>query len=364
VGKKKLFWYVTVLMVGIFFFSGLALAQEKKADPLAKWKPAFDPSGAKYKCVISNVSHPVLDGAAGFQMRDELWKRTNGQIYIDYKPFSMLGGEVEVLNQLQMGAIQGMSVSSIAATNLGPRFGVVNLPFLIDSFEKLETFITKGGKEFDHFMRAMDHQGIMGIDITTYGNYGWASIDPIRNLQDLKKVKFRIGEAAVNKLTYDAWGVKPVVMPWPDVPIALKQGVITALDHTLVVMNITKKFEVCKYFTQVDFAQGLFIWIFNKAWFNSLPKDLQKTFVEVVHEVCTRCRPLGAKLEEAQIEDAKKTYNVEFIKLSAADMATLRKEGNAVHLKYKDEINKLYPGDTYRPADYLKEVQAFMGYKP
>ena len=62
----------------------------------------------------------------------------------DYKPFSMLGGEVEVLNQLQMGAIQGMGVSSVASTNLGPRFGVVNLPFLIDSFEKLDKFVASG----------------------------------------------------------------------------------------------------------------------------------------------------------------------------------------------------------------------------
>lgn len=353
----------------VFFFAcsilmGTAIAQDKKADPLEKWKPAFDYSKAKYKVVISNVSHPVLDGAAGFLMRDELWKRTNGQMYIDYKPFSMLGGEVEVLNQLQMGAIQGMSCSSIASTNLGPRFGIVNLPFLINSFDKLDKFIEKGGKLFDHFMMAMDHQGIMGLDITTYGNYGWASVDPIRTLDDLKKVKFRIGEAAVNKLTYEAWGVKPVVMPWPDVPIALKQGVITALDHTLVVMNITKKFEVAKYFTQVDFAQGLFIWIFNKAWFNSLPKDLQKTFVEVVHEVCKKCRPIGAELEKAQIEDARKTSNVEFIKLPDADMATLRKQGDAVHKKYAEEINKNYPGDSYKAANFLKEVQDFMGYKP
>lgn len=356
--------FCVVLFFAFFVGMGAALAQEKKADPLEKWKPKFDPSGAKYKCVISNVSHPVLDGAAGFQMRDELWEKSKGQIFIDYKPFSMLGGEVEVLNQLQMGAIQGMSVSSIAATNLGPRFGVVNLPFLIDSFDKLEKFITQGGKLFDHFMMAMDHQGIFGVDITTYGNYGWASVDPIRNLNDLKKVKFRIGEAAVNKLTYESWGVKPVVMPWPDVPIALKQGVITALDHTLVVMNITKKFEVAKYFTQVDFAQGLFIWIFNKTWFNSLPKELQTVFIEVVHNVCKRCRPIGKSLEEEQIADAKKTSNVEFIKLSDADMATLRKQGDNVHAKYAAEINKTYPGDKYKPAAYLKEVQDFMAYKP
>lgn len=348
---------VMIVAVGLGFSPVLAQGPSVEA-----WRPAFDPSGAKYRAVISNVSHPILDGAAGFQMRDELWKRTDGQIFIDYKPFSMLGGEVEVLNQLQMGAIQGMSCSSIAATNLGPRFGVVNLPFLINSFDKLEKFITEGGELFDHFMMAMDHQGIMGVDITTYGNYGWASVDPIRTLDDLRKVKFRIGEAAVNKLTYESWGVRPVVMPWPDVPVALKQGVINALDHTLVVMNITKKFEVAKYFTQVDFAQGLFIWIFNKAWFNSLPKELQTTFVEVVKEVATNSRPKGEALEEAQIADAKSTHGVEFVSLSDADMATLQKLGDTVHQSYAAEINRLYPGDTYRKADFLKQVQAFMGY--
>ena len=266
------------------------VAAAPKGPSLDAWKPNFDPSGAKYKCIVSNVSHPVIKGVyAGFAIRDELWKRTNGQIYLDYKPFSMLGGEVEVLNQLQMGAIQGMGVSSVAATNLGPRFGVVNLPFLIDSFDKLDKF-AGSGQLFDHFMMAMDHQGIMGLDITGYGNYGWATTTPVKSIADAKKVKFRIAEAAVNQLNYSNWGFNPVVMPWPDVPVALKQGVIDGLDHTPMVCNITKKFEVAKYFTQLNYAQGLFIWIFNKAWFNSLPADLQKTFKETVHDVCAKIR--------------------------------------------------------------------------
>ena len=40
----------------------------------------------------------------------------------------------------------------------------------------------------------------------------------------------------------------------------------------------------------------------------------------------------------------------------------LKKTGNAVHKKYAAEINKLYPGDTYQPDNYLKEVQDYMGY--
>jgi TRAP-type C4-dicarboxylate transport system substrate-binding protein len=359
-GLRKMGILAIICLVGTALVAGPALAAGPSLDA---WKPAFDPSGAKYKCIVSNVSHPVLRGVyTGFAIRDELWKRTNGQIYIDYKPFSMLGGEVEVLNQLQMGAIQGMGVSSVAATNLGPRFGVVNLPFLIDSFDKLDKF-TSSGKLFDHFMMAMDHQGIIGIDITGYGNYGWATVKPVRTVKEAQKLKFRTAEAAVNQLTYKEWGMNPVAMPWPDVPVALKQGVIDGLDHTPMVCNITKKFEVAKYFTYVNYAQGLFIWIFNKAWFEKLPPDLQKTFVEVVHDVCAQIRKETVAQESEQIAKATEA-GIEFITLPAKDMAWLKKKGNAVHVKYAPEINELYPSDTYRPADFLKEVQKYVGYKP
>ncbi|MBD3309014.1 C4-dicarboxylate ABC transporter substrate-binding protein [candidate division KSB3 bacterium] len=349
----------TILVISLGILSSLALAQPS----LEAWKPDFDPSGAKYKFIVSNVSHPVIKGVyAGFAIRDELWKRTNGQMYLDYKPFSMLGGEVEVLNQLQMGAIQGMSVSSVASTNLGPRFGLVNLPFLINSFDKLDKFVNSG-QLFDHFMMAMDHQGIIGLDITGYGNYGWATTVPVRTIEDAKKVKFRIAEAAVNQLLYKQWGFNPVVMPWPDVPVALKQGVITGLDHTPTVCNITKKFEVAQYFTQINYAQGLFIWIFNKAWFESLPPDLQQTFTETVHDVCAQIREESKQQELEEIEKAK-ANGIEFFRLPEEDMAILIEQGNAVHEKYAEEINKLYDGDTYRPENFLKEVQEYMNYNP
>jgi len=352
---------VAACLIGVVLAFTPAIAQKPSLD---KWKPAFDPSGAKFKFVVSNVSHPAIKGVyTGFAIRDELWKRTNGQMYLDYKPFSILGGEVEVLNQLQMGAIQGMACSSVAAPNLGPRFGLINLPFLVDTYEKLDKFVASG-KLFDHYMNAMDHQGIMGLDITGYGLYGWATTVPVRNLEDAKKVKFRIAEAAVNKLLYNEWGFNPVVMPWPDVPVALKQGVITGLDHTALVCNLDKKFDVAKYYTFVNYAQGLFLWIFNKAWFNSLPPDLQKTFKEVVHDVCAQMRKETATQEQDQIELAKKQEGVEFITLPAEDLATLKKKGNAVHQKFAEQINKLYPGDKYRPDNFLKEVQDYLGYKP
>ncbi len=351
---------ILYLILLTFFISNLGNVFGSSRS-LEKWKPKFNPSTAKYKCIVSNVSHPVIKGVyAGILIRDRLWERTNGKMYFDFKPFSMLGGEVEVLNLLKMGAIQGMAVSSVAATNLGPRFGLVNLPFLINSFERLEKF-TKSGWMFEHFMNAMDHQGIIGLDITGYGNYGWATTRPVRTIQEAKKIKFRIAEAAVNQLLYRQWGLNFVVMPWPDVHVALKQGVISGLDHTPIVCNITKKFEVAKYFTQINYAQGLFIWIFNKQWYNSLPQDLKKTFTEVVHEVCSEIREQTKIQEQEEIEKAKRA-GVKFFKLSEEEMKLLKKQGDLVHKKYAQEINKLYPGDKYRPKNYLKQVQEYMGY--
>lgn len=354
--KRSLLGVIGILGV-VCLFAATAMAQPS----LDRWKPAFDPSGAKYRVIVSNVSSPGLKGTfAGFVMRDELWKRTDGQMYLDFRPFSMLGGEVEVLNQLQMGAIQGMAVSSVASTNLGPRFGIVNLPFLINDFDKLDKFV-ESGQLFEHFLMAMDHQGIMGLDITAYGNYGWATTIPVRNIADAKRVKFRIAEAAVNQLLYRQWGFNPVPMPWPDVPVALRQGVIDGLDHTLTVCSVTGKFEVAKYFTEVNYAQGLFIWIFNKAWFERLPADLQQTFREVVREVSADLRA-QSRQQEADEKAKSMEAGVEFFQLSAEDMETLRQQGNAAHEQYAAEINRLYPGDTYRPDNFLKEVQEYMGY--
>ncbi|MEW5913293.1 MAG: TRAP transporter substrate-binding protein [Thermodesulfobacteriota bacterium] len=345
---------VLLVLVAVLVAVALAMPVMAAKPSLEKWKPAFDYSKAKYKIKVSNVSHPAIKGVyAGFAIRDALWKATKGQIYFEYLPFSMLGGEVEVLNQLKMGAIQGMSVSSVASTNLGPRMGIVNLPFLVDTYEKLEKYI--GNKKlFQHFLDGMEHQGIMGLSITGYGQYGWATTIPVKDIADAKKVKFRIAEAAVNKDIYKAWGFNPVVMPWPDVPTALKQGVITGLDHTLLVCYLTKKFEVAKNFTPINYAQGLFIWVFNKKWFKSLPADLQKTFVQVVVEQAAIYRAQTKAQEEQCKKDAIAKEGVKFWDLSKKDLDILRKQGDVVHKAFAKEIG----------PDYLKQVQSFLGYKP
>jgi len=337
---------ITVLL--LFAASSVAVAGKK--NPLAKWKPDFDKSTAKYTCIISNVSHPAIEGVGvGYRIRDKVWKETNGQLYIDFRPLSQLGGEKDVLRKLQMGAIQGMMCSSVAAANLAPMLGVVNLPYVVDSFDKLDKFRATP-ELFKPFSECALRKGIRVVDITGYGTYGWATTIPVKNLADAKKVNFRIAQAPVNADIYKAWGLKFTALPWPDVPQALQTGVINGLDHSPIVCNITKKFEIAHYFTEVNYAQGLFIHMINERWLKKLPADLRATLLKVIAEECADTRVRTRKQQAQQIEAAK-AHGVTFFQLPAGEKQKLVDLAAPVYKRWGKKIG----------ADYLATVRQKLG---
>ena len=103
---------------------------------------------------------------------------------------------------------------------------------------------------WNEFSDAARARGMLVLDITGYGTYGWATTSPVKSLSDARGINFRIAEAPVNTDIYKAWGLRFTVMPWTDVPQALQTGVISGLDHTPIVCNVTKKFTVAKHFTR------------------------------------------------------------------------------------------------------------------
>lgn len=317
-----------------------ASAAEKK-DPLAAWQPKFDPQGAAYTYILSNISHPVIEGVAvGYRIRDKVWEKTNGKIYVDYRPLKQLGGEKDVIAKLKLGAIQGMLSSSVVAANVADRLGLVNLPYVIDTFDKLDAFRNNPAL-WGPFATAAQSQGIAVVDVTGYGPYGWATTKPVASIADASGVNFRIAEAPVNTDTYKAWGLKFTVMPWGDVPQALQTGVITGLDHTAIVCNITKKFTIAKSFTELNYAQGLFVHLVNQRWLDKLPEDLRTVFLEVIQEESAKTRELTRKQHDLQVAAAKEA-GVEFISLPEAEVARLKKMAEPVLAKWAEKIGPEY----------------------
>ncbi len=343
---KRLILLVMVLCLTLVFGVGAGLAEEKK-DPLEAWKPKFDPSGAEFTYILSNISHPVIEGVGfGYRLRDRVWEDSKGRLYVDFRPLAQLGGEKDVINKLKLGAVHGMLSSSVAAANVADTLGIVNLPYVVDTFDKLDKF-RNTPELWEPFANSALGGGIMTVDFTGYGAYGWATTDPVNTIADAKKVNFRIAEAPVNADFYKAWGLKFTVMPWPDVPQALQTGVITGLDHTAIVCNITKKFTIAKNFTELDYAQGLFIHLMNKRWFEKLPADLQQVLMTAIVEESAKTRELTRKQHEDQVAKAKEA-GVAFHKLSDAEKQQLIDMIAPVYQAWGEKIG----------MDYLKKVQA------
>jgi TRAP-type C4-dicarboxylate transport system substrate-binding protein len=331
--------FVTAVILATFtLFATIASAKD---DPLAKWKPDFDPTGATFTYLLSCVGHPAIEGVTvGYRIRDRVWKETGGKLYVDFRPLSQLGGEKDVINKLKFGAIHGMLSSSVAAANIAPLLGVVNLPFLVDDFDKLDRF--RDSQElWEPFQNAAMSNGLRVVDFTGYGSYGWATTTPVKTLQDAKTVNFRIAQAPVNIDAYKAWKLKFSVLPWPDVPQALQTGVINGLDHTPIVCNISRKFTIAKYYTEINYAQGLYIHIMNDKWLKTLPAELQQTLLKVISEESAAARKLTQKQQIEQIAAAK-ADGVTFITLDENDKKTMISASESLYVSWGEKIGKSY----------------------
>lgn len=333
----------------VMLASLLSVSAWGASDPLAKWQPSFDPSGAKYVYLLSCVGHPAIEGVAvGFRIRDRVWQESKGQLYVDFRPLSQLGGEKDVINKLNFGAINGMMSSSVAAANIAPELGVVNLPYVIDTFEKLDKF-RDTPELWNQFRDAPIAKGLQVIDFTGYGSYGWATTRPVSTFAEAKGVNFRIAQAPVNIDSYKAWKLKFAVLPWPDVSQALQTGVIDGLDHTPIVCNISKKFTVAKYYTQLDYAQGLYVHIINQKWLKQLPEDMQQLLLRIVKEESAIARTRTKVQQQEQIAAAKGS-GVTFFQLEPTDRAKMIAASEHVYDIWGPKIGQ----------DYLDKVREML----
>jgi hypothetical protein len=64
---------IALMVIALCLPCSIVAAQAKKR-PLDAWQPKFDPKGAKYKYILSNISHPVIEGVGvGDRIRDKVW---------------------------------------------------------------------------------------------------------------------------------------------------------------------------------------------------------------------------------------------------------------------------------------------------
>ena len=156
---------------------GLASAGASAADITIKYADVH-PEG-----------HPVIES---IQYMDQLlgeW--SDGRISVEIYSGGQLGGEKELLEQTQFGAIQMTRVTNGILGALDPRFDVLNLPYFFLSREHM--YKVTDSPEIAELLSSIERQGLLGIGYMDAGSRSvYNAKTEINKAEDLKSLKARI----------------------------------------------------------------------------------------------------------------------------------------------------------------------------
>ena len=298
--KKVTFLLAGILILSIFTIEGMT-------TPVAAQQIKL-----KYACFPPAVTFPCVQME---RWKAEVEKRTNGKVSVETFPGGTLLGAKDTFD----GVIAGVGDLGVFTQAYQPgRFVITNamsLPLQIPNARVGSLMV------WDLFNKykpeAFSKVKVLSVFTTSPSNI--MSKVPVRSLNDLKGLPLRAPGS--NAPIFNAWGATQVGMPMPETPEALQKGVVKGLFTSLEVMKDFKFAEICKYATFTNTIVFPFSVVMNIDKWNSLPKDVQKVMDDLSREHAEWTGNYNDEHTKEAIEWSKKTQNVEFIELTAAQKA-------------------------------------------
>jgi tripartite ATP-independent transporter DctP family solute receptor len=208
---------------------------------------------------------------------------SNGRIEVSVHPAGQLGGEMALVEQVQLGTLEMGSVGDPTLTNLIPQLALFSLPFFYPDKEAVERVWSGAvGRNVAKYFppKGMVMLAWSGNSFRDFGNSKLAIHKPA----ELASLKMRTQESPVFIEAYKALGVNAVPIPWPEVFSSLQQGVVDGIDLPYNGMWMAKTYEALKYVTISGWVYSGIIFTMNKKFYDSLPADLKDVVVQAAYE--------------------------------------------------------------------------------
>ncbi|MDD3164355.1 MAG: TRAP transporter substrate-binding protein [Oscillospiraceae bacterium] len=242
------------------------------------------PDAVKYNWTVSSGLAVGSSWDLGLlKLAELLSERSDGAITLTVHSGGTLGSAKECLEGVQMGSIDFIVESSASLSNFTDAMSVFDLPYLFPNAEvarkALEGDAAKGQLD------ALESIGLKGINYWENGIYAIGCTKPINSLAELKGLRVRSIDSALQADVYGALGAMPVVLSWGDIYTSLQQGVVDAVSSTTVPNMFTANFyEVAPYITLSNQGYSPAPFICNLKLWQSLPADIQDLVVSCAEE--------------------------------------------------------------------------------
>jgi len=193
-----------------------------------------------------DINHPVHKAMEFWA--DTLEKATEGRIKIKIYPGGQLGGEKELVEQLQMGTLDLTKVSSAGLEAFVPQMKVLGMPYLFGSKDhKWKVLNSAVGKEL---LAAGSDRGLIGIGFYEAGERSfYTKGGPIKTPADLKNLKIRVIKSPMAINLLKTLGASPTPISWGELYTALQQGTVDGAENNPPSFVSARHYEVCKYYS-------------------------------------------------------------------------------------------------------------------
>lgn len=266
---KKIVLAIFVLL----FIGGLAFARgagETENQPIVL--KAADTHAIDYPTVLGLI-----------KMGDLLKEWTDGRITIEIYPSKQLGEEKETIEQTQLGVIDIVRTSVGPVGEIVPELNVVALPYVFRSEE--HCYKTVDGPIGDELLAKVESHGFIGLGWYGSGQRSfYNSTRPIRSLEDLKGLKFRVMQNEVFVNMVSALNASATPMAYGEVYTALSTGVIDGAENNFPSYFSSNHYEVAKYYTLDEHLRVPEILLFSKKTWEKLSAADQKLIMKAAAE--------------------------------------------------------------------------------
>jgi tripartite ATP-independent transporter DctP family solute receptor len=248
-------------------------------------------------------------------MGKKLEAATAGKIKFQMFPGSVLGGEKEMIEQTQVGAIQILRTSLGPIGTVVPEVNVFNMPFVFRDIAHMRAVIDGPiGQDLLDKVSASPVR-LVGLAWMDGGSRSLYTKKPVRSPADLKGQKIRMMGNPLFVDTMNAMGGNGISMGYGEVFTALQTGVIDGAENNPPSLYTANHFKAgAKYYTQTNHLIIPEILVMSKVAWGKLSADEQALVKKLAREAQMEQRALWDKAV-ADYSAKLKTEGVEFIEI-------------------------------------------------
>lgn len=272
--KRKGF-YILTFLVAIMLVLG-ACGESKTEEKSSGEKKT---EGQTYNFKLAHIAPPThIWNDAAKKFAEELDTRSGGRMKMELYPGGQLGGEPDMVQQLEAGSLDFGFITTAFMTSRSEALSAWFAPFLFDSYEA--AFEAKDSDVSKKMLATLDDTGLRALDIFFSGNRTMMFREKIETPEGMKGLTLRVTPSPALQDWYRYLGANPESISLPDVYQAAQTGVIDGMEMDLDAAVTSNFNEVTGYAAMTNHMVWPSIMIANGKKFDAMPEEDQKIIRE------------------------------------------------------------------------------------